>query len=157
MAFRKAWRKANVLNRSQLLTGGFQRSLQRTATSATLFQQHKVVENSVNDSRCSRTQPLVFGNRGHLGNQWPAFAFTCTFYYHAYAHMISRDGRFFTLFRYEIPHVTYRKFNTGISNKLVSQREGTIGRFWENYFWKCLLWLSYHSVYTDLFCILEMD
>ena len=40
--------------------------------------------------------------------------------------MISRDGRFFTLFRYEIPHVAYRKFNTGISNELASQRERTI-------------------------------
>ena len=40
-------------------------------------------------------------------------------------HMISRDGRFFALFRYEISHVTYRKFNTGISNELASQRERT--------------------------------
>ena len=38
-------------------------------------------------------------------------------------HMILRDGRFFALFRYKIPHVTYCKFITGISNKLASQRE----------------------------------
>ena len=47
-------------------------------------------------------------------------------YYHAYTRMISRDGRYFTLFRYEIPQVTYRKFNTGNSNELVSQRERTV-------------------------------
>ena len=41
-------------------------------------------------------------------------------------HMISRDGRVFTLFKYEIPHVTHRKFNTGISNELASQRKRTI-------------------------------
>ena len=100
---------------------------QRTATSTTHFQPHSVVDNSVSDSPHSRTQLLAFGHRGHLGNERPAFTYTCTFYYHTYTHMISRDGRFFTLFRYEIPHVTYRKFNTGISNELASQRECTIG------------------------------
>ena len=34
------------------------------------------------------TQPLVFCHLGHLGNEWPAFAFTWTFYYHAYAHTV---------------------------------------------------------------------
>ena len=48
------------------------------------------------------------------------------FYYHIYRYMISHDGQFFTLCRYEITHVTYSKFNTGISNKLASQREHTI-------------------------------
>ena len=37
----------------------------------------------------------------------------------AYTHMILRDGRFFTLFKYEIPHITYCKFNTTISNELL--------------------------------------
>ena len=77
---------------------------------------------------CLRTQPFVFYHRGHLGNEWPTctFAFTCTFYYHTYMLMISCDGQFFILFRYEIPHITYHKFNTGISNKLASQHERTI-------------------------------
>ena len=52
----------------------------------------------------------------------------CTFYYHACAHLNSRDGRFFTrcICRYEIPHVTYHKFNTGISNELAFQHEDTV-------------------------------
>ena len=95
-------------------------------TSTTHFQLRKVVDNFVRDSPCLRTQPLVFSHRGHLGNERPAFAFTCTFYYQAYAHMISRDGWFFTVFRYDIPHVTYCKFNIGISNELATQSECTI-------------------------------
>ena len=47
-------------------------------------------------------------------------------HYHTYTHMISHDGQFFMVFRYEIPHVTYCKLNTGISNKLASQHERTI-------------------------------
>ena len=52
------------------------------------FQMHKVVDNSVNDSPSLMTQPLVFCYRGHLGNEWPAFTFICTFYYHAYTHTV---------------------------------------------------------------------
>ena len=40
--------------------------------------------------------------------------------------MIPCDGWFFTLFRYEISHITYRKVDTGISNKLAPQHERTI-------------------------------
>ena len=43
-------------------------------------------------------------------------------------HAISRDGRFFTQFRHKIPHVTYTKFNTRISNELAFQPECTISR-----------------------------
>ena len=92
------------------------------------FQPRKVVGNSVNDSPCLRTQLLVFCHWDHLGNEQPVFAFTCTFYYHAYTHMIPRDGQFFTLFtcRYENPHVICRKFSAGIFNELSSQCERSI-------------------------------
>ena len=45
-----------------------------------------------------------------------------------YTHIISHDGQFFSqcTCRYEIPHVTYHKFNNEISNELASQHERTI-------------------------------
>ena len=75
-------------------TEGSRVTLKRTATSTTHFQRRRVVDNSVSDSPRSRTQPLAFSHSGNLGNERPAFAFTCTFYYHAYTRMVSRDRRF---------------------------------------------------------------
>ena len=58
-----------------------------------------------------------------LGKELSTYAITSML---CYTHVISCDWRFFALFTCEIPHVTYRKFNTGISNELASQRERTI-------------------------------
>ena len=52
------------------------------------FQARKLVQNYVNDSPSLITQQLVFCHRGHLGNELPVFAFTCTFYYQTYTHTV---------------------------------------------------------------------
>ena len=61
-------------------------------TSTTHFQPCKVVYNFINDSPGLRTQSFVFCHWDHLGNERPAFTFTCTFYslpIHIWFHMIS--------------------------------------------------------------------
>ena len=129
------------------------------------FQPCKVVDNSVKDSPCLRTQPSLFCHWGHLHvrNEQPALAFTCTFYYHAcmYTHTISHDGWFFMLFRHEFPHVTYRKLITGISNELTFQRERTIAWLIERYLrhFDCTLpsnsgFLAFVSVHSNC-CFLK--
>ena len=52
------------------------------------FSTTQVVDNS-------RTQTCLLPLKSLFGNKPPAFAYTCTFYYHAYTHMISRDGWFY--------------------------------------------------------------
>ena len=89
-----------------------------------LFQLRKVVEDAENDGPCLRAQThFPFGIVVALGMELPTYAVMSML---CYTHVISCDGRFFALFTCEIPHITYRKFNTGISNELASQRERTI-------------------------------
>ena len=141
MAFRKVWLwESQCLNSSQSITSGFQCSFQWTVTSTMHFQPHKVVDNSVNDSLCLRTQLFVFCHQGHLGKEQPVFAFTHTFYYYVHTHVISCVGRFFMPFGYEILHFTCCKFNTGICNELTSQCECTIE---DN---GCKPWVIYLSI-----------
>ena len=101
----------------------------RTSTCTTLFQLRKVIVDVVNDCRYVRTQPLPCRHSGYLENLDSTYAIACTVNYHVKIRVISCDLWFLTLFRWEIPHVAYRKFNTGICNEWYSQREHTIALF----------------------------
>ena len=98
-------------------------------TSTMLFQPCKVVDNSVSNS--PEHNHLSLYHQGYFRKEPSVSAFTCTFYYHTYmyTHVISCDGQSFTLLSYEISHIMYRKFNTGLSNKLAFQRKCSIDRF----------------------------
>ena len=66
-------------------------------------------------------------------------------------HGDSCDLQFLTLFRWEIPHVTYCKFNTEISNEQSSQRECTIEAC------SCKTWLIKLSIVPHALSVLTAN
>ena len=83
----------------------------------------KVIVDAVNNLLCLRALPCSLGA---LQSPW-----NCPLYlrYHLHNQIPCEDScdlQYLTLLRWEIPHITYRKFNTGISNKQSSQCECTI-------------------------------